>query len=118
MSVARRLADPGYGFAAKLFALAVAGFALRLAYGLPLADPSGDAVFYHRVTNALADGRGFVDPFLGGSTAAHPPLFSFLLSVVSLRGGTGVSAQQVAGCALGAATPLVVGLAGRRLGGP
>src|SRR5215208_6025695 len=102
MSAARRLADPAYGFAAKLFALAVAGFALRLAYGLSLADPSGDAVFYHRVANALADGRGFADPFLGGPTAAHPPLFPLLLSVVSLLGGTGVTAQQAAGCAVGA----------------
>src|SRR5436190_6260620 len=116
MSAARRLADPGSGFAAKLIVLAAAGLALRLVYGFSLNDPSGDAVFYHQVANRLADGDGFTLPFLG-ATAAHPPLFPLLLAVGSLLGATGMTAHQAIGCALGASNAVVAGFAGRRLGG-
>jgi Dolichyl-phosphate-mannose-protein mannosyltransferase len=118
MSAARRLADPGYGFVEKLIALAAAGLAIRLVYAFSLHQPGGDAVFYHEVANSIADGSGFVDPFSGQPTAAHPPLFPLLLSVVSLLGGTSMDAHQAAGCVIGAATSLPVGFVGRRLGGP
>jgi 4-amino-4-deoxy-L-arabinose transferase-like glycosyltransferase len=105
-------------FPAALAALACLGLALRLLYGFSLDEPSGDAAFYHEVANRLADGRGFTNPYLDTPTAAHPPLFPALLSVVSLLGGTSRDAHQAAGCAIGAVTVVLVGLAGRRLAGP
>jgi len=118
MSAARRLADPRHGFAAKLIALAVVGVALRIGFGFSLHEPGGDATFYHRVANSLADGDGFVSPIIGGATAAHPPLFPFLLAAVSLLGGTSEGIHQAAGCVIGASTAVVAGLAGRRIDGP
>jgi 4-amino-4-deoxy-L-arabinose transferase-like glycosyltransferase len=112
------LRDPARAFLPKLLALAALGLAVRLVYGFSLEDPSGDAAFYHLVANKLADGEGFENPFLPLPTAAHPPLFPHLLAVVSLLGGTGVDSHQAAGCALGAATAVPLGYAGRRLGGP
>ena len=59
MSAARRLADPGSGFAAKLIVLAAAGLALRLVYGFSLNDPSGDATPSEsdiRLTRRLSEG--------------------------------------------------------------
>ena len=102
----------------KLLLFAAAGLVVRLVYGFSLDEPSGDAVFYHQVANALADGDGFVNPTLGTATAGHPPLFPAALAVVSLFGGTSETAHQAAGCVLGAATAIPVGFAGRRLAGP
>jgi hypothetical protein len=118
MSAARRLADPRHGFVAKLVTFAVVGLVVRLVYGFSLPEPGGDAIFYHEVANRIADGRGFVDPFSGEATAAHPPLFPLLLSLLSLLGATGLDAHQAAGCVIGGATALPLGFAGRRLGGP
>ena len=112
-----RLRDPGAAFGAKLALLAFVAFAVRVVYGLSLNEPFGDATFYHEVANRLADGDGFQDPRLGIATAAHPPLFPLLLSVVSLVGLTTKEAHQVAGCALGAVTVVLIGLAGRQLAG-
>jgi 4-amino-4-deoxy-L-arabinose transferase-like glycosyltransferase len=112
------LREPGRAFLFKLLALAALGLVVRLVYGFSLDDPSGDAAFYHLVANKLADGDGFENPFLPVPTAAHPPLFPHLLAIVSLLGGTGIDAHQAAGCALGAATAVPIGYAGRRIAGP
>ncbi len=104
-------------FPVKLAALACLAFALRVVYGLSLEEPFGDATFYHEVANRIADGDGFQDPFLGVPTAAHPPLFPLLLSIVSFVGLTTKDAHQIAGCALGGLTVVLIGLAGRRLAG-
>ena len=81
----------------------------------------GDAIYYHFQANELADGNGFIEPFKSAAvghpvpTAYHPPLYSLLLAVVSLLGGTSIEAHQVVGCFLGAGTVLVLGLLGRYL---
>jgi len=121
-------------FGPRLAAIALVGLAARLAYGL-LADAPhgiGDDVWYHAVANGIADGRGYSDPFSsvgeGGRmlfgdagaplpTAFHPPLFPALLALASLLGATSYDAHQAIGCALGAGTVAVTGLAARRLGG-
>jgi 4-amino-4-deoxy-L-arabinose transferase-like glycosyltransferase len=119
MSALSRLGDPADRFILRLVAIALCAFGTRLLYGFSLDEPGGgDALWYHRVANGFADGVGFINPFLFTPTAAHPPLFPLLLSAVSFFGGTSLAAHQVAGCAFGAATALVVGLAGRRLAGP
>src|SRR5215211_1516042 len=121
-------------FGPRLAAIALVGLAARLAYGF-LADAPhgiGDDIWYHAVANGIADGRGYSDPFSsvgeGGRelfgdagsplpTAFHPPLFPALLALASLLGATSYDAHQAIGCALGAATVAVTGLAARRLGG-
>jgi 4-amino-4-deoxy-L-arabinose transferase-like glycosyltransferase len=118
----------------KLAAIALLGFAARVAYGLIAHVPSGfgDDVWFHTVANGLVDGRGFSDPFrsvaangavvFGNTgdpltTAFHPPLFPALLAIPSAVGLDSYTAHQVVGCAVGAATVLAVGLVARRLAG-
>jgi 4-amino-4-deoxy-L-arabinose transferase-like glycosyltransferase len=117
-----------------LCALGLLGFAVRLAYGLIADVPQGfgDDVWFHAVANGLVDGRGFSDPFHSLSTtgavvfgnagdpiatAFHPPLFPALLALFSAVGLDSYTAHQIVGCALGAATVVVVGLIARRLAG-
>jgi 4-amino-4-deoxy-L-arabinose transferase-like glycosyltransferase len=118
-------------FAIALGALALAGLALRVAYGLIAHVPSGfgDDVWFSSVANGIADGRGFSDPFhslVAGRivfgtagdpvpTAFHPPLFPALLAIPSALGLDTYTAHQMVGCALGAAVVPVVGVLGRRL---
>jgi dolichyl-phosphate-mannose-protein mannosyltransferase len=121
-------------FALALAGVALLGFAVRLAYGLAAHVPAGagDDLWYHEAANALADGHGFVDPFvslgregviqlgLSGErfpTAFHLPLFPFLLAAGSELGATSYTAHQAIGWALGAGTVVVLGIVGRRLGG-
>ena len=113
-------------FRARLLALALAGAALRLFYVLVLARKvpnAGDAMFFQAESNLIAHGHGFIDPFLLGQrhlsvpTAAHPPLYPLVLSVVSLLGGTGELAHRSLGALLGAGTIVLIGLLGRRVSG-
>ena len=74
----------------------------------------GDDYYYHWQANALADGLGFLNPFswkaLGriDPSAAHPPLYSMYLAVISWFGGTTPLAHRLASCVLGAAAIGVV----------
>ena len=121
-------------FGAALVAIALVAFGVRLAYAETVYDARGlgDDWWYHWMANALAAGRGFNNPLqtlvnghpvqgLAGTpipTAYHPPLFPALLAVGSKLGLTSYSAHRAIGCALGAATTIVVGYCGRRLSGP
>jgi 4-amino-4-deoxy-L-arabinose transferase-like glycosyltransferase len=108
-------------------ALIVAGaVVLRLIYIYVLArsvSMAGDAHYYHLQANLLADGRGFIEPFVAAAygedypTAAHPPLYPLLLSVTSLFGGTGVLTHRAVGAVVGGLVIVVVALIGRRIGG-
>jgi len=51
-------------------------------------------------------------------SAGHPPLYPMLLSVVSWLGGERTMAHRLMGLPLGALTIVLVGLLGRRAGGP
>jgi 4-amino-4-deoxy-L-arabinose transferase-like glycosyltransferase len=112
-------------FRARLLFIATAALGLRVAYTLALAPDElvfGDRFFYHEVAGFLADGRGYVDPFIvaGGGpdrpTAGHPPLYPLVLSLVSLLGGD-YEAHRLSGCVFGAGTVAVIGLLGRRVAG-
>lgn len=102
--------------------------AWRFFYVVVIGTPDGtggDPFYYHAQANLLADGHGFADPFafrnLHGflqATAQHPPLYSIALSIVSWFGGTSYMAHKLASCVIGVGTVLVIGLIGRRLGGP
>ena len=83
----------------------------------------GDDFFYHWQANALADGKGFLNPYTWKAlgrlqpSAAHPPLYSLYLSVYSWLGFTTPLAHRLASCALGVAGVVVVGFVGRRIAG-
>ena len=117
--------SPIRGFHAGLLAIAAAGLAIRVAYTVLVADDIGgigDYFFYHDSANYLADGRGFINPFALATgpaepTAEHPPLWSFVLAVTSLLGGTGYESHKLTGCIVGAAAILPIGLLGRRVAG-
>jgi len=116
--------------------IGAAALVLRAYYTLGierhLAGP-GDFYFYHWSANLIADGRGYIEPFrvayenITEPTALHPPLWSFLLSVVSWFGGTGEAvghlgagdyfAHRLTGAVCGTVTVVLVGYLGRRVGG-
>ena len=106
----------------------LAGLVWRIVYVTVIGTPDGtggDPFYYHQQANLLADGFGFADPFgwqrdpnLIRPTAQHPPLFSLALSVVSWFGGVSYMAHKIAAGVIGAGTVLVIGLVGRRIGGP
>jgi hypothetical protein len=114
-------------FRVGLIGITLGGLALRVGYVLlarrdfPL---KGDDFFYHWQSRALAEGLGFVNPFSWKAldrldpTAAHPPLYSLFLAVVSKVGITSPLGHRLATCVLGAATVAVVGLVARRMGSP
>src|SRR5205823_5669955 len=104
-----------------------AALGLRIAYVLTVGrrNPTGgDPLYYHVQANLLAHGHGFAAPFTYITSrrivpsAMHPPLFSSVLALGSLVGGTGFFAHKLVACLVGTATVVVVGLIGHRLGGP
>src|SRR3954468_13090274 len=107
---------PGPGFARWLAAIAAGGLAVRLVYVLVLTPHLrglGDATYYHELANALADGRGFVNPATGTATALHPPLLPLVLTPASLVGLDSYNAHRVVVALVGAATVVGVGMLGR-----
>ena len=123
-------------FERALALIAGAALVLRALYTLVIAPNlagPGDFYFYHWSANLIADGRGYIDPvglaFQGVSqpTAIHPPLWSFVLSVVSFFGGSGEPvghlsghdfvAHRLTGGVCGTATVILLGYLGRRVGG-
>ncbi|MGH9025403.1 MAG: glycosyltransferase family 39 protein, partial [Acidimicrobiia bacterium] len=72
----------------------------------------------------LAEGKGFIapEPFLSSGQVAdwapHPPAWPVVLSVPAFFGFRSYLEQQALAAVIGAATIVVVGLVGRRVGGP
>jgi 4-amino-4-deoxy-L-arabinose transferase-like glycosyltransferase len=109
-----------------LAAIAVLGLGLRAIYLYALArnvHGVGDWYFYHWQAQAIAQGHGFIDPwvYLGAhqyrASAIHPPLYPLLLSGVYALGGHSALDQRSLGLLLGTITLVLVGLLGRRVGG-
>jgi len=114
-------------FALGLAAIVAAAVGVRLLYAFALVGDApllGDALEFHLQANALADGRGYVQPFLlrdAGivrASADKPPLYPFLEAGVSLLGGRSWAWHHLVGVTAGGGTVAVVGLIGRRLRGP
>src|SRR4051794_41778164 len=83
------------GFRARLAAIVAGAVALRLLYVLVLArhvPMAGDSQFFNAEANLVADGKGYVEPFVEAAyglsvpTAAHPPLYPTVLAGLSLLG--------------------------------
>lgn len=105
---------------------ASAGFAIRLIevivthWGDRLA---GDARYYQLQAKLLSQGHVYVEPFAWGllhhkvESAAHPPLFTFVLAVADWLHLSSVDASRVVCCAIGAVGIVVVGMLGDEIGG-
>jgi hypothetical protein len=108
-----------------LTGIVAVALAVRVAYAFVVAPDIAfldDDTYYHVTANALADGHGYVRPIelIQGRelpSAEHPPLYSGLLAVVSLLGGTSVDAHRSVGIVAGTLTVLLVALVARRLAG-
>ena len=115
------------GFGRRLALIAVAALGIRLLYALVLVRDApllGDALQFHLQANYLADGLGYVQPFLFRDTgvvqasADKPPLFPFLEAGVSLLGGRSWAWHHLVGVLAGTGTVVVCGLLGRKVAGP
>lgn len=100
---------------------------IRVGYLLAIRNPieiAGDPYQYHYGANLLVDGKGFIAAFpyfVQGrvvQSAQHPPLFTVVLAIPSLLGFRSFMDHQVWTCVIGTGTVALVGLVGRRLGGP
>jgi 4-amino-4-deoxy-L-arabinose transferase-like glycosyltransferase len=115
-------------FERRLATIAGAGLALRLVYVVAVRTHSGlpapDAYLYHYGANLLAQGKGFIDPYvyrqlgLIRPAADHPPAYMLYLTIFSVLGFTSPLAHMLASTVLGTAAVVMVGLVGREVGGP
>jgi 4-amino-4-deoxy-L-arabinose transferase-like glycosyltransferase len=113
-------------FRSWLALIVAAGVAVRIVHVLAIAPSTAiftDGFFFHWVGKAVADGHGYVNPaelyFHGHSvaTAAHPPLYTFVIAAATKLGITGDEAQRSLGCLFGAGTIAAIGVLGRRVAG-
>jgi 4-amino-4-deoxy-L-arabinose transferase-like glycosyltransferase len=117
---------PAVAFVPWLVAVTALGLAVRLvAVAFASRDlPFDDGLWYHGVAHILAEGHGYLSPgnfiFQGKvfATAEHPPLYPGLLAVMVWLGHGSVLGLQVTTAVVGAAGVPVIGLLGRRVGGP
>lgn len=119
----RGLASRLNTFGMWLAILGALALALRLLYILVIAPApiglDGDWRFYHSAANLIAQGHFYYRGNLhrAYATAEHPPLYPVVLGVVAWFGGVDVASQRVVGCVVGAASVVLFGVVGRRLGG-
>jgi 4-amino-4-deoxy-L-arabinose transferase-like glycosyltransferase len=116
------MAERAWWFRPALGACLAIGAVVRLAVylgsyrGAPLGF--NDAEYYSQQAVGLTRGRWFVDPASGGPGAEHGPLTSIVLAPASWMSAGVQDWQRLVTVLTGLATVLVLGLVGRRLGGP
>ena len=115
----------GRWFVAVLMGLFVVGVALRIVFALTAATPLdtqsiGDQYYYRTDAASLADGHGLTEPVDGKyvASAAHAPGLSVVLAAGDLVGLRSDTEQRVVMSIVCAVGVVLVGLVGRRLGGP
>jgi 4-amino-4-deoxy-L-arabinose transferase-like glycosyltransferase len=111
-------------FAVALTVITVVGLGVRVGYVLMVTIKENsrvyDALWYGVTANGLAQGQFFREPFGTVPTAAHPPLTSLILGVVTIPFGVhpGSGLQRLTMAVLGTGVVLCVGLLGRAVAGP
>ena len=107
------------GFERRLALIAFAGLVLRIAYAVHNRDypVQGDALTFHLEGGYVAHGQGFHNITDGAPTAEHPPLHILLIALFDLLGANSFLSQRIALCVVGTGTVVLIGLAGRLLGG-
>jgi 4-amino-4-deoxy-L-arabinose transferase-like glycosyltransferase len=114
-------------FAFALGGVGAIAFVIRIAFIRivnPKVPPIGDATAYHLLAEHLAKGDGYIRPFDAlllhqvRPTAEYPPLFPLLLSIPARLGVHSVTGQREFVAFVGAITVVLIGLLGRRVGGP
>ena len=104
----------------------VGALALRVLYLFTVGRDEaglGDWHFYNETAALLADGKGFIDPFVYDATGAevpsakHAPLYPIVLTPISLLGFDQWIAHRSLGLVLGPLTVILVWLLGKRVGG-
>jgi 4-amino-4-deoxy-L-arabinose transferase-like glycosyltransferase len=114
-------------FATRLAAIAGVGLAIRLVYALAVMGDRpvrGDGREFHLLANVLADTGRYLQPFMYLyrdrviPTTEKPPLYPTVLAIPSALGLDSVDAHRVVSCLLGASAVVLIGLLGRRVGGP
>ena len=114
----------------RAFSLGVAvamavGLAIRVAFVLVRQSKvkltTGDAYWYHHQAQLVADGRGFLNPFLllkdgqVGPGADHPPGFVLVLAALDKIGITSPQGQRLVMCLVGVGSIWLIALLARRL---
>ncbi len=86
------------------------GAIVRIAFAVSVMSRAlpGDASFFHASAAHIADRKGY-------HTAAHPPVFPYLLAAFDLVGLSSVGAQRIAVSIVASAGILFVGLLGRKV---
>ncbi len=111
-------------FAVWLTVITLIGLAFRVGYVLLVTVKENskvyDALWYGVTANGLAQGQFFRTPFGTTPSAAHPPMTSLVLGVVTMPFGVhpGTGLQRITMAVLGAGVVLCVGLLGRAVAGP
>src|SRR3954447_20030341 len=114
-------------FATRLAAIAGVGLAVRLVYSLVVRGdrtPAGDGREFHLLANVLAQTGRYLQPFQHlylhhtVPTTEKPPLYPAVLALPSWVGLDSYAAHRVVSCLLGAAAVVLIGMLGRRVGGP
>jgi 4-amino-4-deoxy-L-arabinose transferase-like glycosyltransferase len=114
-------------FPGRLAAVVALGVVLRAIYLFTIARHVvgiGDWWFYHWQSQSIAQGHGFIEPWVLLGTgqyrpsAIHPPLYPLVLSGFYKVGLHSTLAQRALGLGFGAITTVLVGLLGRRIAGP
>ena len=107
-------------FERRLALVAAGALGVRVAAAFGARDHlvQGDAMIFHQVAQNLADGEGFTQAFAAEPTAEHPPGWEVVLAAADLLGGNGYLSHRLLGALIGTVTVVLIGLLGRRVGGP
>jgi 4-amino-4-deoxy-L-arabinose transferase-like glycosyltransferase len=111
-------------FTVALAGITLFGLVFRVGYILLVTIKENsrvyDSLWYGVTANGIAQGQFFRTPFATAPTAAHPPLTSLILGLVTLPFGAhvGTGLQRMTMAVLGAGVVACVGLLGRSVAGP
>jgi 4-amino-4-deoxy-L-arabinose transferase-like glycosyltransferase len=119
-------------FLLALLGVTFAGAGIRIAMVVCVDEPSQpgflvdyDPIFYSRQANLVADGEGFIAPYLVDAngdglhspSAGHPPLLVVVLAAATKVGARSFEAHRVVTALIGAAVVPLVALVGAEIAG-